>query len=74
MPDAAEVATSGKRCLKGKALAVRVALVHLGEQSRPAFTAAACGAKGDRPAAIRSALMNRGHCASCGRNVVAKVV
>lgn len=42
--------------------------------SRPAFNAAASGANGDKPAAIKSALMKRGHCASAGRNDLAKVV
>lgn len=41
---------------------------------RPALIAAVSGAKGARPAAIRSALMKRGHCASCGRNDRANVV
>ncbi len=39
---------------------------------RPAFTAAASGMKGDKPAAIRSALIKCGHCASCGQKGTGK--
>ena len=42
--------------------------------SLPARMAAASGANGGKPAAIKSALMNREHCASFGRKDRAKVV
>ena len=72
--DAPEVGTAGERRLEGEVSARAMQPSISSSITRPARTAAAFGANGDRPAAIRSALTKRGQCASSGRKARAKVV
>ena len=72
--DVGLIAKSSEGGLKSKALSVSDAVRNLYQHQSPRFERGCLGGKGASPAASKSALMNRGHCASFGRNERAKVV
>ncbi len=67
------ISSSRQSSFQRKAAAMCNVVVNFRQHDAP-LMAATSGAKGDRPAAIRSALTNTGHWASTGKNSRAKVV